>query len=440
MSSSAPVQSNLKRTLSNESSIGLPVFKLELRNIHWYITQRLFQFPLDTNMKRLMCALVMVVVSVKTAYAQSSVTLYGIVDTALIYANNQATGKAGNHGGSGVEMDSGGISGTRWGLQGKEDLGGGLAAVFLLEDGFSSANGKLSNSGDLFGRQAFVGLSSKTYGTLTAGRQYSFMSQYLSALSAEGLGWGGNLADHPFDNDDMIRHQSIQNSVRYESPAYKGLVVGTMYGFSNAAGQFANDRAYSAGAKYANGPISLAASFLEIDRSAGAANINPSGAVTNGDNDAVITGGRQQVWGLGGQYAFGAATLGLVWTHSSTNDVTSVFQGGNLVPLVGTRLRFDNFEINGRYLVSRALSLAASYTYTDGRFDSSTSSLGPKWHEAIVQADYQFSRRTDVYVETLYQKVSGGGGNPVFNASIFNVTPSANDRQLLMVVGLRHRF
>jgi hypothetical protein len=94
MSSSAPVQSNLKRTLSNQSSIGLPVFKLELRNIRWYITQRLFQFPLDTNMKRLMCALVMVVVSVKTAYAQSSVTLYGIVDTALIYANNQATGKA----------------------------------------------------------------------------------------------------------------------------------------------------------------------------------------------------------------------------------------------------------------------------------------------------------------------------------------------------------
>jgi GBP family porin len=76
-------------------------------------------------------------------YAQSSVTLYGIVDTALIYANNQTTGGANASGHPGVEMDSGGISGTRWGLKGAEDLGNGLSAVFVLEDGFSSANGKL---------------------------------------------------------------------------------------------------------------------------------------------------------------------------------------------------------------------------------------------------------------------------------------------------------
>ena len=375
-----------------------------------------------------------------TSYAQSSVTLYGIVDTALIYANNQTTGGAGAPGHSGVEMDSGGISGTRWGLRGSEDLGGGLSAVFLLEDGFSSATGKLSNTGDLFGRQAYVGLSSNTYGTITFGRQYSFMSQDLSALSAEGLGWAGNLADHPFDNDDMIRHQSIQNSVRYESPTYRGLTVGTMYGFSNEAGEFSNDRAYSMGAKYDNGPVSLVASYLQINRSAGAANVNTSGAVTNDDSDAVITGGSQQIWGLGGKYDFGPASIGLVWTHSSTNDVTSVYQGGNLAPLVGSLLRFNNFEINGRYFVTHALALSASYTYTDGRFDSSSASLSPKWHEAIVQADYQFSRRTDVYLESLYQTVSGGGGNTAFNASMFNVTPSANNRQLLFVAGFRHRF
>jgi hypothetical protein len=61
--------------------------------------------------------------------------------------------------------------------------------------------------------------------------------------------------------------------------------------------------------------------------------------------------------------------------------------------------------------------------------------------EYITSGLLQFpGRRTDVYVETLYQKVNGGGGNPVFNASIFNVTPSANDRQLLLVAGVRHRF
>ncbi len=285
------------------------------------------------------------------AYAQSSVTLYGVVDTAIVYANNEATGKPGM-GSPGVEMESGATSASRWGLRGSEALGGGLSAVFLLEDGFNSANGKLSNSGDLFGRQAFVGLSSDSAGTFTAGRRYSFMADYLSPLSAEGGGWGGNIADHPFDNDDMLRHQSIQNSVRYETVNYHGLVVGGMYGFSNEAGEFSNNRAYSLGAKYNNGPVALAAAFLQINRSAGAANVNTNGAITNTDSDAVIAGGREQVWGVGGNYKFGPSSVGFVWTHSSTDDVTSVFQGGNLVPLIGDRLRFDNFELNGRYFVT----------------------------------------------------------------------------------------
>lgn len=372
--------------------------------------------------------------------AQSSVTLYGIIDTAVIYGNNEKTGQA-SVGHSGVEMNSGGISGSRFGFLGSEDLGGGLSAIFDLEDGFSSSNGRLSNAGDLFGRQAYVGLSSTRYGTVTLGRRYSFMSEYVSPLSAEGIGWGGNLADHPFDNDDMIRHTSIQNSVRFDSLNYRGLAVGGMYGFSNQAGQFSNNRAYSFGVKYANGPVSLAAAFEQIDRSATpAADLNPSGAVTTADGDAVITGGREQIWGVGGKYSFGASSVGFVWTHSATNNVTSVWQGGSLAPLVGNNLRFDNFEINGRYSVTHALSLAAAYTLTDGHFESATANLSPTWHEAIAQADYSFSRSTDVYLESLYQVVTGGGGMAVFNASMFNVPASANNRQLLFVMGLRHRF
>ncbi|MEA3117458.1 MAG: ral bacterial porin, family [Paraburkholderia sp.] len=373
------------------------------------------------------------------SYAQSSVTLYGIIDTAVIYGNDESAGQAGV-GHSGVEMNSGGISGTRFGFRATEDLGGGLRAIFDLEDGFSSANGKLSNAGDIFGRQAYVGLSSSQYGTVTLGRRYAFMSEYVSPLSAEGIGWGGNLADHPFDNDDMIRHQSIQNSVRFDSLNYRGLAVGGMYGFSNQAGQFSNDQVYSFGAKYTNGPVSLAGAFEQINRSANPADLNPTGAVTTADGDALITGGREQIWGFGGKYSFGASSVGFVWTHSATNNVASVYQGGSLAPLVGNDLRFDNFEVNGRYFVTHALSLAASYTLTDGHFDSASANLSPKWHEAIAQADYSFSRRTDIYVEGLYQIVTGGAGMAVFNASMFNVPPSANNRQLLVVTGIRHRF
>jgi predicted porin len=371
------------------------------------------------------------------SYAQSSVTLYGIIDTAVIYGNNENTGNG--VGRSGIEMNSGGISGSRFGFRGTEDLGGGLAAIFDLEDGFSSANGKLSNTGDLFGRQAYVGLSSTQYGTVTLGRRYAFMSEWVSPLSAEGIGWGGNLADHPLDNDDMIRHQSVNNSIRFDSVNYNGFQAGGMYGFSNEAGQFSNNRAYSLGTRYSNGPVSLAAAFEQVDRSASSADLNTNGAESS--DDSVINGGREQIWGVGGKYSFGASSVGFVWTHSAFNNVTSAYGEGGAFPSGDdNNLRFDNFEINGRYFVTHALSLAASYTLTDGHFDSGATHLSPKWHEAIAQADYSFSRRTDVYLESLYQVVTGGGSMALFNASMFNVPPSANNRQLLFVMGMRHQF
>jgi predicted porin len=265
------------------------------------------------------------------------------------------------------------------------------------------------------------------------------MSEWVSPLSAEGIGWGGNLADHPLDNDDMIRHQSVNNSIRFDSVNYNGFQAGGMYGFSNEAGQFSNNRAYSLGTRYSNGPVSLAAAFEQVDRSASSADLNTNGAESS--DDSVINGGREQIWGVGGKYSFGASSVGFVWTHSAFNNVTSAYGEGGAFPSGDdNNLRFDNFEINGRYFVTHALSLAASYTLTDGHFDSGATHLSPKWHEAIAQADYSFSRRTDVYLESLYQVVTGGGSMALFNASMFNVPPSANNRQLLFVMGMRHHF
>jgi predicted porin len=88
------------------------------------------------------------------AHAQSSVTLYGIIDTSITYVNHAVGNK---NLWSVSNTNSGDLSGTRWGLKGKEDLGGGLAAIFQLENGFDPGNGKLNQGGRIFGRQAFVG-------------------------------------------------------------------------------------------------------------------------------------------------------------------------------------------------------------------------------------------------------------------------------------------
>ena len=123
------------------------------------------------------------------AHAQSSVTLYGLVDTSVVYVNNAKSPTTGQNS-SQFLMNSGSLSTSRWGLRGTEDLGGGLSAIFDLENGFNSTNGTFKNGGDLFGRQAWVGLASSQYGQITLGRQYDFLVDYVAPMSATGSGWG----------------------------------------------------------------------------------------------------------------------------------------------------------------------------------------------------------------------------------------------------------
>ncbi len=100
-------------------------------------------------------------------------------------------------------MTSGSVNGSRWGLRGSEDLGGGLKAIFTLENGFGINDGTLKQGGRLFGRQAFVGLSSDQFGAVTLGRQYDSMVDYVGPLALTGTQYGGTQFAHPFDNDNL---------------------------------------------------------------------------------------------------------------------------------------------------------------------------------------------------------------------------------------------
>ncbi len=101
----------------------------------------------------------------QNAFAQSSVTLYGIADTSVRYLTNADSANNNK-----LSMTNGAISNSRWGVKGTEDLGGGLSAIFRLESGINLQDGTGSDSQRLFNRYAYVGLSS-AYGTLTLGRQ-----------------------------------------------------------------------------------------------------------------------------------------------------------------------------------------------------------------------------------------------------------------------------
>jgi general bacterial porin, GBP family len=399
-----------------------------------------FFYP-ESNMKNVMATTLVALAGTlgATAHAQSSVTLYGTLDTGLDYVSNQKTATGGK---SNWMLESGNLSTNRWGLRGNEDLGGGLSAVFDLENGFNIDNGKLSNGGDEFGRQAWVGLASKQWGTVTLGRQYDFLVDFVAPLSATGSGFGGNIADHPFDNDNLNNDLRMNNALKFHSATYDGLSVGGAYAFSNAAGGFSNNNAFSFGAQWAGGPVNLALAYLQVNQPGGVNEpTNTSGAVSSSDGDATFTGARQRIFGAAGRYVFGAATVGLVFTRTILNEPDQITQGGSYSTLGGDLLTFTNYELNARYALTPAFTLGGSYTFTDGHFSDDGKSISPKWNQFMLQADYALSRRTDVYLQGVYQHVSGADGVAVLgNASIYSLAASSNNRQAVVAVGLRHRF
>ncbi len=114
-------------------------------------------------MKKSIVAFAVLGSSARWRMHRAGVTLYGIIDEAAVYTSNVKTGGANtaaspNVGGKRFWLDStNGVSGSRWGLRGEENLGGDLSAVFLLENAFNLNNGALGNGGLEFGRQGMSG-------------------------------------------------------------------------------------------------------------------------------------------------------------------------------------------------------------------------------------------------------------------------------------------
>ena len=362
------------------------------------------------------------------AHAQSSVTLYGLIDTGLTYTSNSG-------GSSNFQQASGMLNGNRWGLRGSEDLGNGLKAIFVLENGFNLSNGKLGQNGREFGRQAFVGLSSDQFGSVTLGRQYDSLVDYLAPLALNGTQYGGTLASHPYDNDNLNNSVRINNSVKFQSVNYGGFKFGALYGFSNAAGSFADSRAYSVGASYAFGGLKFAAGYLQLN--GGGSTTNTSGAVASGDS--TFNAGLQRTYGAGVNYAFGAANVGLVFTQTQLSNATSIGSSASGTTsgfaLTSGSARFTNYEVNARYAFTPAWTVSGAYTFTDARLNGAS----PKYQQLTLQTDYALSKRTDVYVEAAYQHV-GSVGDSGITADIVGVSRSSTDSQVVGTVGIRHRF
>jgi general bacterial porin, GBP family len=351
-----------------------------------------------------------------SAWAQSSVTLYGIVDAGITYTNNQ-----GGH--SAWQATQGNVQGSRWGLLGSEDLGGGTKALFRLENGFSAETGASGQGGRMFGRSAWVALSNDRAGTLTLGRQYNSVQDYLSNMQINGVGALSQYANAVYDNDDLNNTYRTNNAVKYTTPTLAGLTANAMYAFSNTAGEFANNRAWSVGADYVSGPVHLDAAYSLVNNPAS----NTAGAAPSdnyyGTGSSIISNvKRNQVWGAGGSYQYGLATLALLYTNSQFE----IISGGSL--------HFANYEASLRYQFTPTTLVSLGYIYTSQE-SSAASAPNAHYNQIALGGEYFLSKTTDLYLNGIYQRGTG------MNAWIEGIgKASSSGNQVAAVAGIRHKF
>jgi predicted porin len=384
-------------------------------------------------MKKSLLALAALGTFAGVAHAQSSVTLYGIVDAGFAFNNNSGGHKL-------YETSAGNLQGDRWGLRGTEDLGGGLKALFVLENGFNTFNGTLGQKGDEFGRSAYVGLSSQ-FGTVTLGRQYDSVVDYTGPLEV-GSQWASLYGAHPGDLDNMNNSNRVNNAVKYTSANYSGITFGGLYSFGGVAGQYNRNQIWSGGIGYAQGPLTLGAGYLNVKNPNYSFFGNNAQSSTVGSNmtastvySGYATAKTQQVISAGGAYTFGPATVGATYSNTQFKDLgqTGVVATGQVT---SGSAKFHNAELNFKYQLTPALLLGAAYDYTKGYGVNDA-----KYHQGMIGADYFLSKRTDFYVDAVYQHASGTdstGKRAV--ANINGLSASSTSNQVAAIVGIRHKF
>ena len=204
-------------------------------------------------MKKTTLPLALLAVFSTSALAQSNVSIYGVVDAGLVRESGGPAGTVTN-------LSSGIASGSRIGFKGKEDLGGGVAAIFQIENGFNADTGAAGQGGVLFGRQAFVGLTGK-FGAVTLGRQYT---PYYKTLRDIGDPFGAvSLAGRA--GNLFVTNTRADNMVEYVSPSFAGIRADLAYGAGEVAGDSSKNRMLGGSIGYAGGPFTAQLAYHRIE-------------------------------------------------------------------------------------------------------------------------------------------------------------------------------
>lgn len=390
-------------------------------------------------MKKTLLAAALLAGFAGAASAQSSVTLYGLLDGGLRY--NKVSIDNGS-GASNFGLAYGQQSGNRFGLRGVEAIGGGNRVSFQLESGFEFGNGTLQQSGRIFGRQAWLGLDNNSWGYVRIGRQTNFATEYVGIpVDPFGTGFGQLNMGTAFGVANTDR---ISNAIKYQSPNMSGFQAGIGYSFStgntsvygpdaNGNGKtgtsgtgyaFAtnnNTRQLTLGAKYANGPVYVAASYDKIYAAEG----------TTSRNASISS------WNIAGTYDFkvvklaagygqtrDGAVLGQGTGVSGASSVAQTLgQSGDLIfaPSVGT----NSYIVGATVPVNPVSRVLLSWTMLTPNTNMKDIYNAQNQSAYNIAYTYDFTKRTNMYALFGYMQ---------------NVGTVDTVKSTVVGLGLRHQF
>lgn len=386
-------------------------------------------------MKKTLLAAALLAGFAGAASAQSSVTLYGLLDGGLRYNKVSLDN---NPGASSFGLAYGQQSGNRFGLRGVEDIGGGNRVTFQLESGFEFGNGALQQGGRIFGRQAWLGVENNSWGYVRIGRQTNFATEYVGIpVDPFGTGFGQLNMGAAFGVANTDR---LSNAIKYQTPNMSGFQAGVGYSFATgntgvytaAAGggastgsayNFAtqnNMRQLTLGAKYANGPVYVAASYDKI-----------YAQESKGENASISS------WNIAGTYDFKVVKLAA--GYGQTRDGAVLGQGSGIsgagsfsnigagngdvifAPAVGT----NSYIVGATVPVNPVSRVLLSWTMLTPNTNMKDAYNAQNQTAYNIAYTYDFTKRTNMYALFGYMT---------------NVGTVDTLKSTLVGVGLRHQF
>jgi len=339
-----------------------------------------------------------------TAAAQnpSSITLYGLMDLSIVHTSGN--GHSNTRMLDGTEYGPG----SRWGLRGSEDLGGGFKAAFTLEAGFMADTGQTAQGGRGFGRQAFIALQSANMGELRLGRQYMFQDEAIYAfnptLTETVLSPSGPYTIGSTYYMSMLDASRIDNAIHYISPTFGGFNLQAMI----APGEKTHDRYQGIKANYANGPMEATIAYEQSKA------LNHLAGQTSSVN---------KIWTGGGTWDFGTIKAYAGYQHGKnlTTGIGTQLETLDFPDLIGSANTLQAWSVGASMPITPQTTLMAIYTHS--KFSNDVDDVDVARYG--IGAKYALSKRT-----MLYTALALAGGD---------LKRYMNEKRALQA-GVRHSF